>query len=244
VDSNHCISERSRITRVPRRSFMIAGTKDKRAITTQKVTVKHGSMVEFQKRCCGPMSFGQTDQFFEIGDLVQTNSTTFLGNLKGNRFTIVLKCVKKVNENVPLDLSKWCEKGYINYYGAQRFGTAQVGTHQVGVAMINRDYSLAVDLILKLRNGEDERLTEIRQTYVNDGDAQKLLNNLPKRCTAERAVANGLTKDGKKGDLWKVLQLIPRNTLTMYLHALQSLVWNRIASLRIERYGVDKVIGS
>jgi tRNA pseudouridine13 synthase len=251
VDTNLCLTELSKLSRIPRKSFSIAGTKDKRAVTTQRVSVRYGSAVELQKRVGSDVLVcGQPDQTMQIGHIRPTNDLVFLGSLKGNRFTLALKGLKRNNVSSPIDLSFWIQKGFFNYYGLQRFGTCEVGTHEVGIALINRDYEKAVELILKPRKGEDERLKEARTEYMTSKDAEVLLSKLPYRCTAERAVVNGLIalkKDAtsaqpSSGALWKALSLIPRNTMTMYVHAVQSFVWNHVATARIQYYGADKVI--
>lgn len=38
------------------------------------------------------------------------------------------------------------------------------------------------------------------------------------------------------------LQSIPKNLRNMYLHSVQSLLWNIAASTRVSRYGIDKVV--
>ena len=39
-----------------------------------------------------------------------------------------------------------------------------------------------------------------------------------------------------------VLDLIPRNLRTIYLHAFQSLIWNQMATNRFDSYGADHVV--
>lgn len=51
-----------------------------------------------------------------------------------------------------VQLAAACEavasRGFINYYGLQRFGTAGVPTHKVGAALLKGQYKAAVDLIM------------------------------------------------------------------------------------------------
>lgn len=50
----------------------------------------------------------------------------------------------------------------------------------------------------------------------------------------------GLLQQGPKSFVGALLQ-IPRNLRSMYLHAVQSLLWNLAASHRVKEYGIDKV---
>ena len=45
------------------------------------------------------------------------------------------------------------ERGFINYFGMQRFGTGTIMTHEVGRAILKLDFEEACDLILKPRPG-------------------------------------------------------------------------------------------
>jgi tRNA pseudouridine13 synthase len=58
-------------------------------------------------------------------------------------------------------------RGFINYFGLQRFGTSSIATHRVGRALLRRDYALAVFLILAPR-GASERpeITAVRERLM------------------------------------------------------------------------------
>lgn len=95
-----------------------------------------------------------------------------LGDLSGNKFTVVLRWVTCLTIRLPPTLSRWfyrnvsCddhviskavkslgELGFINYFGMQRFGTSSIPTHHVGRCLIHSDWKGAIDLILKPRPG-------------------------------------------------------------------------------------------
>lgn len=79
-------------------------------------------------------------------------------------------------------------KGFINYYGMQRFGTSHIPTHSVGLAMLQQNYALAVDLLLRTRPGEHPDAEAARNIWNDLGDADKALAMFPKRCVAERCL--------------------------------------------------------
>lgn len=61
--------------------------------------------------------------------------------------------------------------GFINYYGLQRFGTGQVATNHVGLALLKRDWAGAAHLILDPRKGgitlAKSHLRKIFERYRN-----------------------------------------------------------------------------
>jgi tRNA pseudouridine13 synthase len=84
-----------------------------------------------------------------------------LGDLCGNHFCITLRDVQLNDSTTPktctssdienvihASLASLRDHGFINYYGMQRFGTRNVSTHAVGIAMLTGRWDLAVELIL------------------------------------------------------------------------------------------------
>lgn len=75
-----------------------------------------------------------------------------MGDLQGNRFHVVLRdLVADSDESIENALSKIKKNGFLNYFGLQRFGTSDVPTHVVGLAILREDWQEAIDLLLKPR---------------------------------------------------------------------------------------------
>ena len=55
---------------------------------------------------------------------------------QGNRFHIVLRNVDKDEQSICTSMESLRENGFINYFGAQRFGTRHVPTHLIGKELI------------------------------------------------------------------------------------------------------------
>lgn len=138
----------------------------------------------------------------------------------------------------------------------QRFGTASVPTHAVGLALLRSDWKRAVDLILRPRPGEDPSVEAARRAWCDDKDLNRAISLMPRRAVAERALLEAFqlmaSDRNLLGALSKVLigtpdrdysahlpLKIPRNLRTMYVHAYQSYVWNAIVSVRLKRYGSE-----
>lgn len=79
-------------------------------------------------------------------------------------------------------------RGFINYYGMQRFGTASVPTHTVGLALLKGEWKEALDLLLSRRAGEHPECDEARLAWLERGDLGEALRLMPRRNTAERAI--------------------------------------------------------
>jgi len=61
-----------------------------------------------------------------------------LGNLMGNRFSILLRFTEESDEIINENIEKLKESGFINYYGLQRFGSMDIKTHQIGKTIMQR----------------------------------------------------------------------------------------------------------
>lgn len=62
----------------------------------------------------------------------------------------------KLKETVDRRCAWVKERGFINYFGLQRFGTGGAPTSDIGIAMLKEDWEGAVKLIMKPRLGENE----------------------------------------------------------------------------------------
>lgn len=106
--------------------FHAAGTKDKRAKTSQLVSVYRTEaerLANLNSRLRG----------IRLGNFFYRDEDLALGDLSGNRFGIVLRSIDKPEEFVKNAVEKFIELGFVNYFGAQRFGlNANSPTHKIG----------------------------------------------------------------------------------------------------------------
>jgi len=111
-------------------SFSYAGTKDRRAWTTQWVSLKKvdpSKILKAGKRIHGAY----------VGNFKYAKDSLKLGMLCGNQFRIALRSVCGNDEEIKQAMTLLHENGFINYYGLQRFGTiSSIPTHEIGKCLL------------------------------------------------------------------------------------------------------------
>ncbi|KAG0250484.1 multisubstrate pseudouridine synthase 7 [Mortierella polycephala] len=222
--------------RVPGKVFSFAGTKDRRGVTSQWVTahkVKAERLVGLNKSL----------RNMRLGNFSYVPQGLKLGDLNGNRFMITLRNVLvDSEETLNRSMASLKYKGFVNYFGMQRFGTGSVGTHEVGSAILHGKWDAVVDLIMKPRLGEGPDLERARKHWAEHKDPKEALKLFPKRWVAEYQILWSFQKTGHQRAPFEALNNVPRNLRLMYVHAYQSFVWNHMVTERLRLYGCDKPV--
>ncbi|KAL8279139.1 hypothetical protein RQP46_008395 [Phenoliferia psychrophenolica] len=253
-EMHDALSGLCRTLNIQNRDIGTSGTKDKRAVTVQRVSIKRGGRtIEEVWKAANPnqggrgrgrgrggrggwSSNGGTDRGVTIGDLAYSPSYLELGKLKGNKFVVTLRDVEADSPTtITRAISVLKERGFLNYYGMQRFGTAPIPTHAIGLALLRSDWALACHLLLLERDGEgdDAKLARIQW---REGKFDDAVRTMPRRCVAEKAILEYYMR-GDKTDHLSALSRIPKNLRMMYVHAYQSYVFNRVVSARVQAFG-------
>ena len=138
-ETNRMVRMMSRSMGISRERIGFAGTKDKRAVTSQLMSFK-----------CSPEVVSKINlKDLDIKVVGRSARPMRIGDLIGNSFRI------KVREcDVPGDeIARICEAvrselgdrgGFPNYFGVQRFGTIRPITHRVGEALVRGNTEEAV----------------------------------------------------------------------------------------------------
>ncbi|KAJ1679452.1 multisubstrate pseudouridine synthase 7, partial [Spiromyces aspiralis] len=217
--------------------FGFAGTKDKRAITFQRCSA---FKIE-ASRLSGAIARMGGGKSVKIGDFVYEKEQLKLGDLLGNHFTVVLRYVEgATQEEIESAIMRLRERGFINYFGMQRFGNSSVSSHIIGRAVIRQDWKEAVDLILNPQVGEREDIQKAREAWKETRDPKEVLKLMPRfGVLVEKAILNFFVKNNVTNYAGA---FIPYMLRRMYVHSYQSYVWNHAASERARRYGVDRAV--
>jgi len=212
-----------------RRNIGFAGTKDKRAISTQLMSfpVPSTRLKELDIKDIQILEAYRSDKRIELGDLI------------GNSFEIAIrgfsKPVSEIGEIFEKNL-KEIENlgGFPNYFGIQRFGAIRPTTHLVGKKIVERDFEGAVmTYVGNPIEGEDPRSSEARELAEATRDWEKVMNIYPHVFAFERSMIGHLIK--RPGDHIGALRRLPPNLLMMFIHAYQSYYFNEILSRRVRR---------
>jgi len=248
-DTMDAVNTICKLMRFPTKAMRFAGTKDRRAVTCQRLCVSKIGVDRLN-------ALNRTLKGMIIGGFKFEDSSLGLGDLNGNEFVIAIRDVDVLDPNSKLEhiLQKGCESlssnGFINYFGMQRFGTFSISTHQVGKEILLENWEKAVELILSDQDNVLPKSKEARQLWASTHDAAAALKLMPRQCVAENSILYCLSNLRKEDDgtysahsYLSALMKVPRNLRTMYVHAYQSYVWNAVTSERIKLYGLKVMPG-
>lgn len=241
--SNYLISLLSRRLEVPPICIQPAGTKDKRGITFQEISVKCSASkllsYAFSLQSNNLMNlsdFGydlsidstnkeilaEASKYINISPIdvteniricnVRRGAVKKLGDLDGNRFTILIRGLKEI---------KIVPKIFINYYGQQRFGI-NFNNHIIGEKILNKRYDEVLDLILEDNPHSSEE--------AKDYDKEKNLSYL------QRYI---LKMKEKENSNKFIVNSFARNIKMTYLHAYQSFKFNLAINKRLEFFKIE-----
>jgi len=225
-DIHHLVHDLARILRISQNRFGWAGTKDKRAVTKQKISI---------------WDMGEEDlarvhlKDVELKAIGRSNRKLSLGNLWGNRFRITVRNIELSQEEAlsrVKAITQELEWGAPNFFGVQRFGEKRPVTHVVGEAIARGNFrEAALTYIARPFPDEPEEIKNARRVVQETGDFKEGLKLYPVRLQFERAMMNHLI--AHPDDYTGAFRVLSPKLQEMFLHAYQSYIFNIILSRRI-----------
>nr|XP_036865611.1 pseudouridylate synthase 7 homolog-like protein isoform X1 [Manis javanica]XP_036865620.1 pseudouridylate synthase 7 homolog-like protein isoform X1 [Manis javanica] len=226
--------------------FSYAGLKDKKAITYQSMVVRKVTPErlkniekEIEKKRMNLFNIRSADDFLR------------LGQLKGNHFDIVIRNLRNqkndsanLRERILEAIENVKNKGFVNYYGPQRFGMGRkVHTDQIGLALLKSEMVKSVKLFLTPEDLDDP-VNRAKKYFLQTEDARGTLSLLPEFRVRERALLESLHRFGVTEDgCTQAWFSFPHPMRVFYVHAYGSRVWNEAVSYRLATYGSRVVEG-
>jgi tRNA pseudouridine13 synthase len=205
--------------------FAFAGTKDKHALTAQRVSAYRVQIERLRQVRLKDIT---------LKDFSYADENLGLGSLWGNKFDVVVRGVCDGSNERITAIASDVEPGFPNYYGHQRFGDVRPITHEVGKLMLKGDFEAAVmTYVSRSFEGEDEDTMRLRQKLATSRDFKEALESFPMHLGYEKAILNHLVQ--VPGDWVGAIRQLPKNLQRMFVHAYQSHVFNRALSECIRR---------
>lgn len=214
---------------ISRRAVMFAGTKDKRAVTTQLFCIKASPEAV--------LSLNIPD--VEVLSAYRSRNRLDIGDLIGNRFRIFLSgpevtgtVLEERLEVITARISS--TGGFPAFFGVQRFGAQRPVTHIVGKQMVKGDFRAAVHAYAgNPSEREDSEVRDARQFLDDTEDYAAALKIYPSHLTFERELIRHLVSHPR--DYAGALRRLPKNLLMMFVHAYQAYMFNLALSERMAR---------
>jgi tRNA pseudouridine13 synthase len=255
-DTNDFASALSDRFGISRERVSWAGTKDKRAVTTQLFSVDGIDPADIPEL---------PDADVEV--VGRTGRPILFGDLAGNDFEVTVRDPDRPEAvgAVTADLRAFARRresgnandstvsaadgpagpvtvAVPNYFGQQRFGSLRPVTHEVGLAVVRGDWRGAVRAYVgSPGEREPERTRQARavadeQFESASPDWEAALERYPAHLGYERAMLHRLSAAGDRGpDYRHALEAVPTNLQQLFVNAAQSYVFNRILSERLAR---------
>jgi len=213
IDTTHALDEIFKKHGIRLKSL---GLKDAAAITEQFVftTYKTNKHFEINGQKYDLTKVGFTDKLLSKKDMI------------GNHFRIKI-------DGASNELGKFSEFDKIlNFYGYQRFGSRRAVTHLIGRAIIQKDFTAAIHLLLSFTSEYDsDENTKLRQLMSDRSKYSEAIEIIPKGMDLEKIALKEMIKHN---DPVKTLRALPLSIRRFFVQAYQSYIFNRTLSSSLD----------
>lgn len=234
-DTMRAVKEIARRLRVSGKRLGYAGTKDKRSVSTQRVSVWNTPISALKRISIKDIL---------LKDFCYSDLRINLGDLWGNKFTITIRGISLSGEDIKNRVNGVSEEiasrgGVPNYYGLQRFGVTRPITHLVGKKLLEKKFQEAVMVYLADDYGrESPEASEARKFLSETLDYREALKKYPKYLGYECAMLNHLAQTPT--DYAGALRKLPKKLRWMFIHAYQGFIFNKALSAYLKSGNVPE----
>ncbi|MBY8999515.1 MAG: tRNA pseudouridine(13) synthase TruD [Candidatus Heimdallarchaeota archaeon] len=235
IDTSDALDWIAKLWKLDRNDISIAGSKDKKALTAQRVCI-----------------WGLRERF-DRGELERIDLPTIktlslnlklkgirLGDLWGNAFDISIREISKSLEETRDQIEKLFEEvkelgGVQNGFGIQRFGELRPITHHVGKKLVQGDFKQALRLYLgKVFEGESEEIQRARKSFWENENCNEALELFPSFLSIERKILRLLLKN--RMNYKQVFFALPQQFRKLFVHAYQAQLFNKYLTIRWDEH--------
>lgn len=213
------------------RRFNAAGNKDKNATTVQLASCLGAKPSDFQKlnlRGIGILGAWESSKRVQMGDLLGNRfRIKHLPAKIGGKKAMPASEQKRIVSKIHKDTGGY----FLNYFGPQRFGSLRQNTHEIGAHMLKGDFKSACEAyVFSSSESEPESYRAARKELEDSHDFKSALVTFPRHLAGERQIIAHLAQN--PSDYTGALRKMPRGTLLLFVHAVQSHVFNMVLDLR------------
>lgn len=194
-----------------------AGIKDKKAHTSQRISIFQPDLEKIKQ-------FKHPHIYLKNGKWGKRKIK--LGYLIGNKFTVTLREIEK-KEAIKVANQIRKDSHFANYFGKQRFGSVRGNNAELGKLLVKKKFREFVwKLLTETSNNEQEEVTLARERLAQEKNFKEALDYFPEYLRFERSILSFILESDE--DWIKVIRRCERKSILLYIHALQSKLFNQI----------------
>jgi TruD family tRNA pseudouridine synthase len=224
TDTLRATADLARRLGIEKNSIGVAGIKDKRAITSQAISIR-GVAPDAVASVSAP-------NFFLKNGSAGTGALS-TGALRGNRFTLLIRTPD------PVAPAQWdaalgdiADQGFWNFFYLQRFGTPRLISHRLGELILRGDYEGVVRMSLTHASSREIAYFRHARARLDGawGDPERIMRMiepLPDTFRHERLMMEYL--HDRPGDFAGALNRVP-DQVKIWIYAWASWLFNRALS--------------
>jgi len=205
------------------RNLGYAGTKDKAAITSQRISIENPNL-EKLKEFSHPK--------INLKNFKWNKRKIKMGYLDANHFRIVLRDVDKTEA---MKISNQIKKisFFPNYFGPQRFGSRRNNNVKIGKLILKREWKKAIETIL-FETSQNERrdITFSREKLAKSKNYLDAAKYFPHELKLEKQILFSLSR--KPEDYLNALKYSDRKNILFYINSVQSKIFNEILEIALD----------